>query len=299
MNFLAYLLFLLFAYPLSILPFKVLYSLADGLYGILYKGIGYRKKVVRQNLANAFPEKPESERLRIEQQFYRHLCDLIVENIKMLTISKEEVVKRCTFDNPDLLHQYYRDGKSLTAAVAHYNNWELGGLSLALHSPHKVLAIYKPLANPWFNRFIQRFRKRFGSYLVSKETAARTLLQHRDDLTMSVFITDQTPLHVEQAHWTTFLNQPTPVFQGLERIARKTDDPVVFCHMRRKTRGYYSVKLIEVTKHPSQTEEGDITETHTKLLEQIIAEHPSAWLWSHRRWKRSHRAPQHMNYGKQ
>lgn len=298
MNLLAYLLFLIVAYPLSIMPFRVLYGLADGLYVILYKAIGYRKRVVRQNLANAYPRKTANERLKIEEEFYCHLCDLIVENVKMLTISKKEVIRRCTFDNPELLERYYQQGKSLTAAVAHYNNWELGGLSLALHSPHKVLAIYKPLANPWFDRFIQRFRKRFGSYLVPKDNAARTILQHRDDLTLSVFITDQTPLHVEQAHWTTFLNQPTPVFQGLERIASKTDEPVLFCHMTKKQRGYYAVKLIEVTTNPSQTKKGAITEAHTKLLEEIINDHPSPWLWSHRRWKRSQRAPQQMNHFK-
>lgn len=287
MKLLSYLLFLASAYPLSLLPFKALYRISDALFVVIYRWVGYRKSVVKNNISNAFPEKDAQEQIAIEQAFYRHFCDLLVENIKLLSMSKAEIQRRCTFENPELLHSYYQQGKSLTAAVAHYNNWELGGLSLALNSPHKVLAIYKPLSNKWFDNFMQRFRKGFGSHLVAMNKAARTILQHSQQPTITVFITDQTPLHVKRAHWMTFLNQDTPVFKGLERIAKKTGDPVIFCHMKRQQRGYYSVEFVEVENDPSHAPEGQITEAHTTLLEKIIRENPAPWLWSHRRWKRS------------
>ena len=59
--------------------------------------IGYRKKVIRENLLHAFPEKTEEERLEIERKFFRNLTDSFAEIIKMYTISKEELAKRITF----------------------------------------------------------------------------------------------------------------------------------------------------------------------------------------------------------
>ena len=45
---------------LAVLPFPVLYALSDFIYFWLYHVIGYRRKVVRTNLKNSFPEKSDS-----------------------------------------------------------------------------------------------------------------------------------------------------------------------------------------------------------------------------------------------
>ena len=62
-------------YLLSLLPFCVHYVLSDLIYLILYKMLGYRKKIVRKNLATSFPEKSETELRTIERRFYHCLCD--------------------------------------------------------------------------------------------------------------------------------------------------------------------------------------------------------------------------------
>ena len=50
-----------FIYLISLLPFPVLYLFSDLVFVLLYYVIGYRKKVVTQNLCNAFPERSEKE----------------------------------------------------------------------------------------------------------------------------------------------------------------------------------------------------------------------------------------------
>ena len=64
-------------YLITLLPLRVLYLFSDLFYLVLYYLAGYRRKVVAANLRNAFPEKSEAERKKIERRFYRHLCDLI------------------------------------------------------------------------------------------------------------------------------------------------------------------------------------------------------------------------------
>ena len=79
-------------YLLSLLPMWVHYRLSDLMFVIIYHIARYRKKVVEKNLRNAFPEKSWLERKRIERKFYRFFCDYMVENVKLLTMKKENVL---------------------------------------------------------------------------------------------------------------------------------------------------------------------------------------------------------------
>ena len=85
-------------YIISLLPFPLFYLLSDGIYFLLYRIIGYRKTVVYENLKNSFPEKTHEELKEIEKKFYHYLCDLFLETLKTLTISKEEAINRCSLN---------------------------------------------------------------------------------------------------------------------------------------------------------------------------------------------------------
>ena len=72
----------------------LLYIKSDVLFFIAYYILGYRKKVVRENLDLAFPEKSKAEILNIQKKFFKQLCDMLVETIKSITISEKEIRKR-------------------------------------------------------------------------------------------------------------------------------------------------------------------------------------------------------------
>lgn len=84
---------------LSRLPFGVLYALSDFIYVIIYYLVKYRRRVVRMNLQNSFPEKSEAELQEIERGFYHFLCDYGVESLKLLTIKPEEMKRHMVFKN--------------------------------------------------------------------------------------------------------------------------------------------------------------------------------------------------------
>ena len=96
--------------PISVLPFPVLYAISDALYVLFYYVIGYRKKVIFQNISKSFPERSEKERIEICKKFYRHFCDLIVESLKTFTISQKEVLKRVVCKNPEAVDKYFDQG---------------------------------------------------------------------------------------------------------------------------------------------------------------------------------------------
>lgn len=272
------------------MPFPVLYAFSDFIYFIVYRCLGYRKEVVLQNLHNAFPEKSEEEINRICRAFYHNLCDFMVETFKILTISKEGIIKRCKF-NPEslaLFAKYAAEKKSVIMVMGHIGNWEWAGHPFSLLCKHKLVVLYHPLSNKRFDKLMYDMRSRFGTRMIPMRTAFKEMLSMRNELTTTVFISDQTPTP-ESAYWTSFLNQDTAVFKGTEVISKKLNQPIIYGRVKKIKRGYYEMFAEVLVENPATTADGEITELCTKRIEKDIIEVPESWLWSHRRWK--HKRP--------
>lgn len=274
-----------FLYLLSLLPFWMLYLISDFLFLIVYYVIGYRRKVVHENLANSFPEKSEQERRIIEKKYFQYLCDLMVETVKMITIPQKAVAKRVRPTNLEVMDAYFKQGRSIIGAVGHYCNWEVANLGLSAYFNATLLVVYKPLTNKVFDDFFIKMRSRLGSILVAMKNITRTMVKYKDDPTFALLVADQTPVKHEAVYFTDFLNQPTAFFLGIEKLAKLTDQVVVFCDVKRVKRGYYEYTFIPIEDKPKQTAEYEITNAYIKCLEEMIRREPQYWLWSHRRWK--------------
>ena len=269
---------------LSYLPLNVLYILSDGLFIVLFHITKYRRAVVAENLKNAFPEKDIRERNQITIQYYRYLCDLIIESVKMISISKAEAMERFKFVNPELLQEYFDQNKSILAAAGHYGNWEMAS-NVGLTTDKKTLVVYKPLTNQIFERFLKKVRSRFNAKMIPMKTSFREILSHRKEPTISILISDQTPVRSDAHCFTTFLNQPTAVFLGIEKLAKSYNYPVVFCDVKVVKRGHYTCEFVPLIEEPKLTAEHEITQAHVKYLEKMIQKEPQYWIWSHKRWK--------------
>jgi KDO2-lipid IV(A) lauroyltransferase len=280
-------------YVLSLLPMSILYGIANLLKVLLFDILGYRKKVVETNLKNSFPNKSAIEINRIAQDFYQYFCDLIVEVIKSISISEKELTRRCILSEEtiQLMTEYVAKNQSIIFAIGHHGNWEWAGNAYGLQSPVPFYGIYRPLYNKGFDRLIEKVRTRFRTRLISDRKVFDEMRKNTVSgiASTTVFLTDQTPSG-KSKYWTTFLNQDTPVFWGVERAAKKFGFPVVFADITRVKRGYYRVEARTLIEDPlSIQEEGYITERHTKAIEASIIAQPETWLWTHRRWK--HKRP--------
>jgi len=274
-----------FLYLISLLPFWMLYLIADFVFFLLYHMIGYRRKVVQENLLNSFPEKSAEERHSIEKKYYLHLADLMVETIKMVSISEKEIVKRVLTPNPEMLDHYFNQGRSVMMALGHYGNWEIANLRASKLFKCPFLIVYKPLTNQVFDEFFIKMRSRFGATLVPMKNVMRSMVKHKDEVILSAFVADQTPVKHEASFFVDFLNQPTAFFLGVEKIAKATNPVIVFCDVERVRRGYYSFKATLISENPKETAPHEITKAYVKCLEDMIKKDPPYWLWSHRRWK--------------
>nr|WP_294894257.1 lysophospholipid acyltransferase family protein [uncultured Pedobacter sp.] len=274
-----------FLYALSLLPLPVLYLFSDVLFYLLYYVIGYRKGVVAENLRNSFPDKSQKELKAIEKKYFSYLADLIVETIKMVSASPAFLRSRYIFSNLEVIEKYENQNQSYLFAVGHYGNWEWSAVVIPLVTKAKALVIYKPLSNEFFNDFFTKTREKGGTKMIRMKSAMREIIKHKNELTVTVFAADQTPAKVEIKEYTEFLHQQTPIFMGIEKIAKSTDYPVIFCDITRPSRGHYNCDFKLVCDKPSETAEMEITKKHVQILEDRINAEPAYWLWSHKRWK--------------
>lgn len=272
-------------YLISLLPFPVLYVLSDLLYVILFYVVGYRRKVVRSNLSNAFPEKTAEELKEIERKYFKYLADMIVESVKMYSISETEMRRRFQYVNFGEVEKHMKEGKAAIAVTAHYGNWEWGSPSISLVNPETSLVVFKPMTDKRFEGLINKMRARFGAVMVSMKQTLRKVLEYKNRPSLLVLVGDQTPPRDESQFFTTFLNQPTAIFLGIEKIAKLTNSPVYYFHIDRVKRGFYQATVKLLFENPKETAEHEITLAHTHELEMIIRQKPELWLWSHKRWK--------------
>jgi len=274
-----------FLYLLSLLPLSLLFFFARLLYYLLYYVIGYRKKVVRQNLTQSFPEKSLTEIKTIEKKFFRYLAELIFEIIKMTSISKAETLKRVKFTGLEQLETHFKTGESVLACTGHYGNWELGTLALGLSISAKTMVIYKPINNKIFETWFDCMRTKYGNVFIAMRQTLRGMATYKNEPTLLCFASDQSPTREETKYFVDFLHQQTAALLGVEKIAKSTKRPIYYFKVNVVKKGYYHVEVLPMCLDPANMDEFAITNLHFKFLENIIKEQPQYWLWSHKRWK--------------
>ena len=251
----------------------------------MYRITGYRKKVILDNLLNAFPNRSENEINQLVSKTYKNLTDIIIEGLKSFTMTRSQVVKRHKIINPEILEPFYKSGSSIIGVTGHYCNWEWGSLSASLQSNYKTVAFYKPLSNKWIDKFMQWNRSRYGTTLSSIYKTAETFENQVGVSTIFLMAADQNPSKRKKSIWVDFLGIDTAFLDGPERYARKFNYPIIYMDVQRKKRGYYTIELSVIADNPIELPEEEITKRYAQKLESVILNEPSNWLWSHRRWK--------------
>ncbi len=276
-------------YLVSLLPMWLLYPLADGIAFLFYHIFRYRRRVVMANLAIAFPGKPLAWRKKIAREFYRNLTDNLFETLKLISASHAFIKKRFVIDNPELLLDFYKEGRKCHLHLGHTFNWEMANMVMPLINPYPFIVAYMPIENKIFDRLLLNMRARTGSIMLPSTRLQRAILPYRNQQYLLTLVADQAPVSPETAYWLDFFGRPTAFLRGPERGARAGDIPTVFVRFYRPRRGHYRVQLITISDHPGSLREGELTLRYARLLEDAIARDPALWLWtqktSKKEWK--------------
>ncbi len=294
MQLLAFILVYPFLWLISILPHPLFYGFSDVVFFFVYRVFGYRKRVVRENLELVFPNKSKKEINRIEKDFFKHMCDMFLETIKTMALTKEQVRRKYKILNIEVLQELEKE-RSILILCSHYANWEWN-VSINNYVNSKGYAVYQKITNKYFDAFIRKVRARWNTTLITQQETVKTVVRNKRDGIIGFFgmVSDQSPQRHRAQYWSNFMNVKVPVFNGAETMARKLDLAVVFLKVSKVKRGYYQAEFIPITAQGKRTKENEITETFLRLTEQQIRERPEHYFWTHKRWKHRGKQPAHF-----
>ena len=286
MQFLIYSISFPFLWIISKLPFRLFYWFSDCIYILVYYIIGYRKKIVRNNILIALPHVSEEKRLVIEKKFYQHMCDMFLEMIKTMSISTEEMKERFKITNIELLKEYEQKNKSIILLAAHYASWEWL-LSINESTSFKCYGVYKKVNNKYFDAKVRAIRSKFKSILVTTDNTIALINDNEKNGIMSLYglASDQSPQVHKTFHWQQFMGITVPVHTGAEMLAKRYDLEVVFAKVKKVKRGYYEATFVPIANNPKSIPDYEITDAYLKEVEQQILEAPEFYFWTHKRWK--------------
>ena len=277
---------------ISILPFPLFYALSDVIYFFIYRVFKYRKRTVRTNLVLALPHLSDIERKEIERKFFAHMCDMFLEMLKTMSISRKQIDQRFKFTNIEVFQNLEKQNKSIAVMIAHYASYEWV-ISLNRFTTFPSYAIYKKINNPYFDKLVRKIRLRFkANLLTTSETVPKMEENVQNDiLAVYGFASDQSPRLFAQQYWADFMGINVPVYDGAETLARKFDMNVIFLRTKKVKRGHYEATFEIMTENIAADPEHSITDRFLHLVENQIIEAPEFYLWTHKRWKHAGKNP--------
>ena len=195
-SFIAYYLLYTVWFAFSLLPFCILYVLSDFLYFISYYVVKYRRRVIRMNITSSFPEKNENELRAIEKGFYHWFCDYLVETIKLMTMSKQQLMRHLVFTGTDVIDKYIEEERSCGVYLGHYGQWEwITSLPYWISDKGLCTQIYHPLENKRFDSLFKKVREKQGARCIAMAETLRRVVayqQQKQPIVMG-YISDQVP----------------------------------------------------------------------------------------------------------
>jgi KDO2-lipid IV(A) lauroyltransferase len=269
---------------LARLPLPLLHGLASLLYPLLYYVARYRRRTVADNLAHAFPELTGAERRALEQRFYRHITDLLVEVFAARFMTRADFAARVKVANPEILQPFIDQQQSILLLGLHMGNWEWMLPRLADIFPCPVAGIYKPLHDDAMDRFIQEVRAR-SIHPVPFEKAGKEMLRRRREFRVFSMLADQAPFKRDARYWHPFFNRTASFYLGPQKLAEVTQYPVVFVAMIKRERGHYEMFFEVLAQPPHERDNFTILDSYIDAAERAIRRQPELWLWSNRKWK--------------
>lgn len=274
---------------LAHLPTFISRGLADGLALLAGRVVKYRRRLVRRNIADCFPDMSEKERGKIEKGFYRNLADYFFQTIRIAWRSPRHLSRHITFSGLEALHREFERGRDIVLYTSHFGNWEYIPL-VAMDPQAPRQAVYahvvRPLRQLWFNRFFHRLRSRFNTSVPMRQTARAMLSWRRSGQPYIIgFLSDQKPGHNTRWQDVDFLGRTTPFIGGTEDLARKLRTAVYYTDVRRTGRDRFHLELVKMADDASATPQGFLTAEYARLLTETIRRDPASYLWSHNRWR--------------
>lgn len=285
--FLEYAAFRVLAAIVTRLPYSVAGALGTTLgLAVLYL-TRYRRAVTLDNLAHAFPEMSDDERLEITRGAYANYGRAIVEMLWAGGQRADTLKAKVHPRNPELVHEALSRGRGLILISAHFGSWELLLTGLKLHVPVPWVAIVQRQRNERIDAMIDSRRRRFDVQTVPMGPSVREVLKGLQEGKVVLILGDQSG--PRESVFIPFFGRPSATHRGAAAFALRSGAPIIVTVLLRRDDGTYDAVFEPVDSAgltgDREAQIVELTKRHTAVVERCIRMRPDHWLWMHKRWK--------------
>jgi Kdo2-lipid IVA lauroyltransferase/acyltransferase len=288
-NIVEYILFIVLVFIIRILPLFLVRRIAVIVSYFLYYIIGYRRKVIKDNLEKAFPEKSPKELKKIALGSIRSFFISMFEFLWQPNLSKKKLLEICTFKNPEVYEKALNRNKGVILVTGHFGNWEYMGQAIATKYNKPFPAVAKAMHNKYVNKYVENCRRTFGNYPAYMDTGLKEFYKTLLSGGVVAMVADQSA--PQESIYINFFGRPAATFQGPAVFTLKSRASLVFILAIRNKNYNYEIIFEEIDYSDIQqfNDENifELTKRHVEILEKYIRMYPEQWLWSHKRWKHS------------
>jgi KDO2-lipid IV(A) lauroyltransferase len=246
------------------------------------------RRIALQNLLMAFGrEKTDEQRLGIARGVFVNLVRIVFEIGWYLRSDTRELTKHFTITGLDDFARARSKGKGVLFLTAHLGNWELLPVA-ALLGRFPVSVVYRPLDNPFLDRFLLESRSRFGARTIPTHRGAmrRIYRELRSGYPVAMLLDQNMDWY--EGVFVDFFKHRACTSKGMALMALKSGAPVLPAFLVRcDTRFHVAIgpelPLIR-TGDPTKDVEMN-TEQYNRVIELYVRRFPDQWFWVHQRWK--------------
>ena len=243
-----------------------------------------RERAVRQMMQGLSIS--EKEARKIVRASFVNLAQNMLEILYMPKLNRENLHEYIEIEHLERLKDALAEGHGVVVLTGHIGTWEWLSAAFSL-SGLPVTAIAKTQPNAEYSRVLDDLRATIGAEIFSRGTsellaAGRALKKGK----ILGFLADQDA--GPGGAFIEFLGKTAATPLGPAVFSRKFRAPVVPAFILRRPDGKHTVRVYERMEYvdTGDTEKDlyDLTVRMTRLMEEVIRENPTQWLWFQKRW---------------
>ncbi len=259
--------------------------LGAGLGGLAHR-LGWRRRVVESQLAQAYPESGDGWIRDTAKSCYKHLGREWFTVPALVRGGLDEVRRRVEFgEGREALQAAFEEGRGVVVVSGHFGNWELAGSVLAAFG-FPVDAVWQRLKNESLGRFVEETRERLGMKLIERGHAWDRLSDSLAAGRVLAFVADQDARR--SGVFVPFFGRLASTHRAPALLALRAGTPFFVGGAHRiEPRRYraWIVRLEPPNGVDSRRQVLELTRMWTSELERRIRLSPEQYFWHHKRWK--------------
>ena len=247
-----------------------------------------RHDVIEENLCHAFPELCASQRRELQRAHWQHILLMIFEMAHADRLI-HDTNWRCYVRLRELrgLVRCLLDTRPSVLVAGHFGNFEISARLLGLFG-FSTFAVARPLDNRYLDRWVNRFRGRFGQVILPKKGSAHDADARLAGGGVLAVLGDQSA--GPKGCFVDFFGRPASTHKAIAVMALTHEAPLLVTYARRCGAAMQfeigCPGIVDPRQRGAETAGvRELTAWYTQQLESIIRRDPEQYWWVHRRWK--------------